>query len=64
MTTLRKKLRPKRLLRMILHHPVWPKTRSKARQFADAGLTPFEAFDSHLLRDIGIGPHGRRSSCE
>ena len=64
MTSLKKKLNPKRLIRMMVHHPVWPKSKSKARQFADAGMTPFEPLDSHLLRDIGIGPHGRRSSCD
>ncbi|MET3853856.1 hypothetical protein [Rhizobium sp. OAE497] len=64
MTSLRKKLTPRRLIRMMTHHPIWPKTKSKARQCADAGMMPFEAVDSHLLRDIGIGPHGRRSTCE
>jgi hypothetical protein len=64
MTTLTKKLRPRRLLRMMTHHPSWPKAKTKARHFADAGMMPFESLDGHLMRDIGIGPHGRRSTCE
>ncbi len=47
MTSLRKKLTPRRLIRIVTHHPVWPKTKSKARQCADAGMMPFEAVDSH-----------------